>query len=152
MALVDHVCAALDGGDKEEREEAVLLSAFLIEKALGREPAGWDTRVLAEQVDEHSIDLLRAALVRFIERYLVRPPVAGALAALALLDDKTLAPFFRRCVEEHARAGSDTGVLYQAMNALDRVGEHVFPDRRSSLFDMDRNLKIANEYLARTKA
>jgi hypothetical protein len=152
MTLVDRICAALENGGFHEQVEATLTASFLIEKALGREPAGWNDEVLAEPVDRDTIPRLRESLVRFIERHVPPPPVSSAISALKLLDDRGLVPLFVSCLQEHARGGSDTGVLYQAMDALDRLGERIFPDKRSSLLEAERNLQLANEYLAKKRS
>jgi len=151
MGLVAHVCAALENGDPKEQEAAIVTAASLIEKALGRESAGWDEEILAEPVDHDTIPRLRKALVDFTERHLIPPPVASAIWALTFLDEKALVPLFVRCVGQHARAGSDVGILYQAMNALQRLGEPVFAGGKASLLDSERNLRLAIEYLEKKR-
>jgi hypothetical protein len=147
MTLVERVCTTLEHGGREEQADALTTAIFLIEKGIGRSPAGWDEEVLSEPLDEDALSVLRKAVVAYAERNLRPVPVASAIAALALFEDEALKPLFQSFVRQYAAIGSDMGVLYQAMVALQRIGEKVFPDGRSSLRDIERNLELASAYL-----
>jgi hypothetical protein len=144
---VDRVCSALEGTDRTAQAQAVLSAVALFDKARGGESAAWDVEVLAEPVDDEVLARLRRSLVSFVERHLVPPPLASAIWALGRMGGKDLRPLFVRCLQEHATWGADTGVLYQSMVALDVIGERVFSDGRGTITDVERNLRLAAQYL-----
>lgn len=148
MNLVDNISAVLENGTPSEQADATRLAAFLIEKASGRQPCGWDLCVVDEPVDQDTIPQLRKALTGFVERHLEAPPVASAIAALVDLHDPTLKSLFRRALAANATWGADTGVLHQAIVALDRLGEPIIPENGGlSLTEVKRNLQLAHTYL-----
>jgi hypothetical protein len=147
MSIVDRLCSALERGDSTAQAEAVQAAAALFEKAGGRGSADSDDQLSADGADAESLTRLRESLASFVERHIVAPPLSSAIWALGLTANPELRPLFVRCLQEHASWGADTGVLYQSMMALQNLGERIFPDGRSSLKDVERNLKLASEFL-----
>lgn len=149
--LVDRILTHLKNGSPEEQQVAISQACLLFEKSLGRPNVGWDEEVAKEPVTADDVSRLRIALVVFVAEHLPPPPVASAVSALGVLCDPGLRDLFRRCVEIHCVYGSDTGVLYQAMIALDNLEEDIFPmedgQGHASIAETERNLHLAVQYL-----
>lgn len=149
MDLLRKIAEALSGDKPEVQTEMLGKAAQLLEKALGRPPSDWDEDVGAASVDAATIDSIERMLVEYLQRNLrAPPPVAAALWALSLLESPDHRPLLIQCVERFARWDGDAASLHQALVGLERLGEHIFPDGRSSVREVERNVKCGQDFLA----
>jgi hypothetical protein len=126
----------------DELNEAILDGAFVFEKHRGVPPAGWSEEVVTTPVTDADVHRLKAALVEFTDRG------GHGSWSLGKAYDPSLIPVFCRVMRREL--DGDGYELYQAMIALDNLGEDVFA-RRSlmSNLDVDDNRALARAYLSR---
>jgi hypothetical protein len=138
----DIACTLADGADAEAINDALLSAAFLFEKQRGLAPCAWPADVIAADVSDEDIARLQRAVVAYVEREGVGSWVLGKCCDPAL--KPVLVAVLRRQLD------GDPGELYQAMIALDNLGEPVFGDIGSrSILDESRNRELVRAYLSR---
>ena len=122
--------------------DALLNAAFLFEKARGFQPCGWPDEVIAAETSPQDMRQLKDAVCTFVER-------AGfGTWALSKSADSSFKPLYVQVLRR--QVDGDAGEMFQAMIALDIVGEDVFGGRRSrSILDEAANRRMAREYLKR---
>ena len=99
-------------------------------------------------VQADDVEWLKRALVGFVRRHPRHPELSRAIGGLQYL----AAPDTKRLLVEVLRdcIGRDSNALYQALLALEELGEDVFGPRSSTSFDeVERNESVAREYLSR---
>jgi len=128
----------------DELNKAILDSAFVFEKHRGVPPAGWSEEVVATPVTDADVQRLKAALVEFIDRG------GHGSWSLGKAYDPSLIPVFCRVLRRELDGGGDGHELYQAMIAVDNLGEDVFGDRSlMTHLDDDDYRALARAYLSR---
>jgi len=115
-----------------------------------------ERRARSEETDlppvaSDDIDLLKRALVVFVERHPQHTQMSGAVHALYCLaapDTKgLLVSVLRDCI------GRDSAALYQTILALEALGDNLYGSRSStSVEEVDRNEKVARDYLKSSSA
>jgi hypothetical protein len=126
--------------DAPSVNDALLDAAFLFEKARGMAPSGWSDEVVAASPDPEEMRLLQRSVVDFVERTGVGSWTLGKCR------DASLKPVLLAVLRRQLRG--DAGELFQAMIALDNIGEPVFGSSSSySILDEAENRKLAEEYL-----
>lgn len=105
------------------------------------ESSGYSVPVATNQ----EVEGLKEALIRVVDRSECCPP--EVIAALDALREPALAAVFRRCLSCNI-AAQHAGGMYDAMTALDALGEDVFGGRQSrSILDWEVNRQSAAIYL-----
>jgi|SRR5690348_12130313 len=129
-----------DRSDSAAVQEALVVAAFLFEKARGLPLSGWPDEVIRANPDADEMRLLRCAVVAYAERTGVGSWTLGKC------DDPSLKPVLASLVRRHL--DGDAGELYQAMIALDNLGERVFSDAAvCSILDEEVTRALARKYL-----
>jgi hypothetical protein len=141
--IVESIVAALnDQADADAHHDALLNAAFLFEKSRGLTPCAWPDEVLSANVSREDVASLQRAVAAYVEREGVGSWVLGKCFDPAL--KPLLVAVLRRQLD------GDAGELFQAMIALDNLGEPVFGGVRSrSVLDESRNRELAREFLSR---
>jgi hypothetical protein len=143
VSVIDNIVRALDGrGDAASDDDALLKAAFLFERARGLTPCGWPDEVVIANIGAEEVARVRRAVVAYVEREGVGAWALGKCADPAL--KPVLVAVLRRQLD------GDAAELFQAMIALDGLGEPVFGGVRSrSILDESRNRELAGTYLSR---
>ena len=120
-------------------DEAILDAAFLFEKARGWPPAGASDAVMQSDVSAEDVVCLKSRLVAFIER--------GGRGSWALgkTCDPALRPVYAGVLRREI--DGDAGELFQAIMALQNIGECFDESGSYSLLDESRNRALARRYL-----
>lgn len=141
--VVEHTIEALEREtDPYPLHDAVLNAGFLFEKARGFPPCAWPDEVIQAVVTDEDMRRLRNAMVAFVEREGFGSWALGKCAC------PTLKPVLIRVLRRHV--DDDAGELFQAMIALDRLGEPVFVGNTSrSILDEAHNRALVWKYLKR---
>lgn len=159
--LIDELISTVNAYDPEELEEALLTLTLLLKQASaaadgeGPRTAAAGSPYKIDDVEPTDRDLARihAALAAFLERRPVNP-AATALAALSAAGDPDLKPLLVD-VLRHQLARGNVGGMHRALEALDRMGESIFPEgglgSRSGPPgpDRQRSRELAQAYLRR---
>lgn len=159
--LIDELISTVNAYDPEELEEALLTLTLLLKQASaaadggGPSPSADGSPYKIDDVEPTDRDLARihAALAAFLERRPVNP-AAAALSALSAAADPDLKPLLVDVLRHQLARGNLSG-MHRAMEALDRMGESIFPEgRRSSRpgqagADRQRSRELAQAYLRR---
>ena len=139
--LAEKALASLDG---DCPEEGVSLAASFFDLSAGRRTGLDRGEVLREPATPAELARLRGRLVELVRSG--TPAACAAVFALGKLHDADLAPFFVQVIRRNL--DGDPSVLYQAMIALDNLGEPVFAGRDSkSVIAVAENQELAAEYL-----
>ncbi len=135
---------ALASLDSDRPELGIELAVSFFELAAGRRTGLDRFEVRGEPATANELVRLRE---RLVERVRSGAPMAGgAVFALGKLHAAGLAPFFVEVVR--SQLDGDENVLYQAMIALDNLGEPVFAGQDSmSVTDVAENRSLAVGYL-----
>ncbi len=134
------VTALEDRSDSAAVQEALLDAAFLFEKARGLPLSGWPDEVIRANPDAGEMSPLRSAVVAYAER------TGAGSWALGKCDDPSLKPVLVSLLRRHL--DGDAGELYQAMIALDNLGEPVFSGAIAcSVREEELNRARAKKYL-----
>jgi hypothetical protein len=142
-SLVENIVRTLTGqADVAAVDDALLNAAFLFEKSRGLPPCGWPDEVVAANITRDEVARLQRAVVAYVERN------GFGSWALGKCFDPALRPVLVTVLRR--QLDGDTGELFQAMIALDNLGEPVFAGVGSrSILDESRNRELAREYLSR---
>ncbi len=147
--LVERALAGLRGDDPSAFAEALALASSFFEA-----DRGWTDGLVAPEVaDERASpgDLLalRGELVRIVRDDPRGPRAAEAVYALGRRDDPTLRGVLVGFLREHRRGG-DAGGTYQALIALENLGEAIPWESDLHGFDSEaENRRVAERYLDR---
>jgi HEAT repeat protein len=144
--LVEEALAAIAHEDPGVTAEGIRLAISFFEYSLGQ-TAGLDREdVVAEPASPADLAKLRASLVDLVRAGAPDPVAGAAVFALGKLHDPGLTEFFVEVLRTYLKGNA--GVLYQAMIALDNLGEHVFGGRRSmSVLAEAENRALAQVFL-----
>lgn len=139
--LIDRIIQVLESSfDRASLDEALLNAAFLFEKARGLAVCGWSEEIVSADVASADIPRLKRAVVEFVERE------GFGTWTLSKCQDPSLKPVFIQGLRRHLQG--DAGELFQAMLALDNLGEDVFRGKQSrSILDEADNRELARKYL-----
>src|SRR5579883_2447070 len=150
MSLVNSIITTLVNKDKENLEEAILNAFFLFEKFRGVKACGWTQEVIDVDISIEKVKRLQDALMNFIKEELDNPIISSAIAALGNLNDKKLKTVLIEIMENVIDINPDA--LYQAMIALDCIGEDVFGSKTSrSSLETKENERLARLYIKRQR-
>lgn len=142
-SLVDRIIESLLTRPAEVSQNGTLCTAAsYFEKARGLPSAFWldEPEVVAEEVRPEDVRRLKEAMIAFAEEH------GNGSWVLSKCEDPALKPFFQRILRRHL--DGDAAELYQAMIALENLGEPVFAGRCvKSILDEPLNRALAREYL-----
>ena len=140
--LVENIITTLsDDANAEAIDDALLNAAFVFEKSRGLAPCGWPDEIVAIDLDHEDVPALKRAVVAYVGRKGVGSWTLGKCFDSAL--KPILVAVLRRQLD------GDSGELFQAMIALDNLGEPVFGEVcYKSILDESRNRELAREYLS----
>lgn len=141
--IIERIVAALsDPENYGGHPDALRNAGYLFEKFNGLPGSGWPDEVAAANVSDENIARLQRAVVAYVEREGV------GTWALSKCDDPALKPVLLAVLRRQLEADADE--LFQAMIALQNLGEPVFGDDwDQSILDQSRNRELAREYLSR---
>jgi hypothetical protein len=143
-SIVSRIVSVLEpngvSDDAAAVDDALLNAAFLFEKARGLPPSAWPAEVINSHPTAANVRRLRDAVASFAER-----TGLGAWA-LGKCGDASLKPVLMRIVRRQLLG--DPGELFQAMIALENLGDPVFGGMTSrSIRDEGHNRELAQRYL-----
>ena len=122
--IVESIITVLnDQTDADALHDALLNAAFLFEKSRGLTPCCWPDEVCAANLSREDVLRLQGAVVAYVEREDCGSWVLGKCF------DPTLKPVLLRVLRR--QLDGDTDELFQAMVALDHLGEPVFGEVHS---------------------
>jgi hypothetical protein len=139
--IVEGIIAVLEGDSSDNAmHNAMVDAAFLFEKSRGVPPCGWSDEVVQSNASTEDIRRLREAVVRFVQRTGVGTWTLGKCV------DPSLKPLFVEVLQRSLKV--EEGDLFEAMIALDRIGEPVFGGLNNRCcLAVEVNRELARRYL-----
>ena len=142
-SIAQRIIAALEESSNTTMvDDAMLDAAFLFEKARGLPPCGWSDEVVRSNLSQDEMRRLRDAVAVFVERNGIGSWTLGKCA------DPSLKPVLTAVLRRQLHG--DASELFQALIALDNLGEPVFQGAASrSILDEQCIRAFAAHYLDR---
>jgi hypothetical protein len=156
--LIDTLIKNLSSESDEIIQESLLRIAFVFERYRGigkgkspqqqKDSFAWTDDVINHNITQEEILILKAAIIGFIQQSPINPHIGSAIWALGkLMDSSTKEILIKAMIRLLDEYPYD---LYQAMIALNNIGEKPFGNRNSmSALDIEDNCKLARAYLNR---
>jgi hypothetical protein len=136
----------------------MIAEAFLVKYAGGRLGEPNCPEVAREEANDVDIERLETALVDLIKSHPLEDCAATAVFVLKKWEDRSVIPtlieFMKINFENLTRDNHSERAVWNAMNALDQLGEEIFPWENgfkygASANEFDRNYRLAAAYLNR---
>ena len=145
--LTEKIISSLKSGCAEEVNDALTHAAYLFEKANNTswKDESWTDEVKKAKIEASEIEKLKAKLIEFVESNQAKEFEDPAVWALGKCFDANLKPFFIKVVKQSLNEG--TSSFYQAMIALNNLGENFFGKTSWSAIDEQENRELAKRYL-----
>lgn len=142
-SIIDSIIQALDKeAQGNARDETLLQAGDIFERVRGVPTSTMFPEIDNGQFNDAEVAKLKRAVIAFVERK------ALGSWTLSKCHDYALKPVFVRVLRRQLHG--DSNELYQAMIALDNLGENIFQGARSmSVEDEEKNRGLVRTYLDR---